>query len=253
MTSYYNTKKKILIVEEIKRWIADVLSVPSDHFNGMPPCPYAKQAWVNGKVKVDFGGQGKIIRTIDDWPDECDIVIMVVPDDWKYSDVEDWCDQENEHLAKDDFVVIPFVPGSRVESGQPDEELEDWDPLVEEEYAMVFIQSLSELETASAHLMSKGYYKNCTEQFMEYVNKRSERYGNARIQEGHEEGFEEEDRQEDAAVGHEEDEVQEEVIADGKEENSQKGSVREHSRETQAHQGGERREDAQARIEGCAD
>jgi len=193
MTDYYNTKKKIAIVEEIKRWITDVLSVPSKHFNGIPPCPYAKLAWLNNKVKVDFGGRKKIDQYIYDWPYETDVVIVVIDQPWDFDDIEAWCDESNKQLVGDDLVLIPFVPGSEIDTGQPEEEQTNWEPVVEEEYAMVFIQCLSELEKASAHLMSKGYYKNCSSQFMEYVTKRAERYGNARIQEDHEEEEEADD------------------------------------------------------------
>ena len=30
----------------------EFLSVPHPAFNGLPPCPYAKQVWLNNKVKV---------------------------------------------------------------------------------------------------------------------------------------------------------------------------------------------------------
>ena len=189
MTDYYSTKKKIKIVEEIKRWIFGVLSVPSSHFNGLPPCPYAKQAWIDGKVKVDFGGGRKIDETLYDFPNTADIVIVVITEPWDFDDIEDWCEEINKQLAKakEDLVLIPFVPGNETHTGQPEEEMTNWEPLVEEEYAMVFVQFLSDLEIASAHLMSQGYYNNCPAKFMEYVSKRAERYKNARIQEDHEE------------------------------------------------------------------
>ena len=202
MTTYYDSKWKLMVVEEIKRWINDVLSVPSDHFNGLPPCPYAKQAWVNGNVKVNFGGRRQIDEATYDWPQDSDVVIVVITEPWDFDDIEEWCEESNKLLANEDFVLMPFVPGSKIDNGQPEEESTNWEPLLEDEYAMVFIQSLSELETASSHLMSKGYYKNCTEQFMKYVNNRAERYANARSQqEVHEKGFEEEGFEE---AGHQE-------------------------------------------------
>lgn len=68
---------------------------------------------------------------------------------------------------------MEFVPGIGVESGQPDDEMEDWPHLIDEDYAMVFIQRSSDLKQASEMLDKKGYYKNCTAQFKTYVSERN--------------------------------------------------------------------------------
>ena len=36
----------------IDSWIEDLLSIPNPAFANLPPCPYAKAAWVEGKVIV---------------------------------------------------------------------------------------------------------------------------------------------------------------------------------------------------------
>ena len=36
----------------IDSWIEDLLSIPNPAFANMPPCPYAKAAWIEGKVIV---------------------------------------------------------------------------------------------------------------------------------------------------------------------------------------------------------
>ena len=37
---------------EIKTWILKVLSKPNHIFNNLPPCPFAKKAWAEGRVKL---------------------------------------------------------------------------------------------------------------------------------------------------------------------------------------------------------
>ena len=37
---------------KVEDWINDLLSVPNPAFEGMPPCPYAKKAWLDGNVIV---------------------------------------------------------------------------------------------------------------------------------------------------------------------------------------------------------
>lgn len=78
---------------------------------------------------------------------------------------------------------------------------------------MIFVQSLTELEEASENLKSKGYYKNCSNEFMEYVRKRSERAQHAWQEEDDEArtGEEEQEQEQDACGSSEEDQGQEEV------------------------------------------
>ena len=40
------------LASDIESWIHNTLSTRSEVFNGLPPCPYAKSAWVDGKVVV---------------------------------------------------------------------------------------------------------------------------------------------------------------------------------------------------------
>jgi hypothetical protein len=82
---------------------------------------------------------------------------------------------------------MAFVPGGGPDTGQPAEEMEDWDPLVDEEYAMVFIQSLSDVNDASESLEASGYYENCTPEFRKYVFDRRKGTDHARQQEVNEE------------------------------------------------------------------
>ena len=36
--------------EDLENWIVETLSKPNPIFNNLPPCPYAKKAWLDGKV-----------------------------------------------------------------------------------------------------------------------------------------------------------------------------------------------------------
>lgn len=190
---------RLHIVAEIQRWSRQVLEKPSSHFNGLPPCPYAKKAWLDRRVQVDFGGKETVMKHTKNWDDSLDLLI-VVTEDWEWGDIDEWCDGENDKLSDDDLTLMAFVPGDDEEgTGQPEEEATDWEPLVEEPYAMVFIQRLSKVNAASMSLQQAGYYKNCKAGFLEYVTNRRERQHNAWIEEDEEEGCQQEDHQEDAA------------------------------------------------------
>ena len=38
--------------EDLENWIVETLSKPNPIFNNLPPCPYAKKAWLDGKVLI---------------------------------------------------------------------------------------------------------------------------------------------------------------------------------------------------------
>ena len=41
-----------MIKDDIRSWSREVLEVPNPELNGLPACPYAKQAWKQNKVRV---------------------------------------------------------------------------------------------------------------------------------------------------------------------------------------------------------
>ena len=65
------------IEADIRNWSKNFLEVPSDKLNGLPPCPYAADAWLKNKVKFDintgFEGLTKQIKEFDNH--KYDIVI----------------------------------------------------------------------------------------------------------------------------------------------------------------------------------
>ena len=38
--------------QDLKNWILDYLSKPNPVFNNLPPCPFAKKAWLDGNVEI---------------------------------------------------------------------------------------------------------------------------------------------------------------------------------------------------------
>ena len=168
--------------QEIELWADKVLAKPSDHFNGQPACPFALPALRRKAVQIFFGGQHAVNDICRMWPNLSIELALVVQDndEWCSEDIEKWCESMNETLSSQDLVLMPFVPSSNALTGQAEEETTDWEPLIEDEYTMVFVQNLSALKNASDYLESKGYYQKCTSHFKEYVRHRSERLENAR-------------------------------------------------------------------------
>ena len=61
--------------EKIEEWVLNTLSEPHNKFGDLPPCPYAKKAWLDGNVEVkmwkDFGS-----FRYDKWEKEVTIYVM---------------------------------------------------------------------------------------------------------------------------------------------------------------------------------
>ena len=62
IVSYYAPDER-KIAEEIRAWSAHALENSSPHFNGLPPCPYARAAWRENQVTILFGQPGDQLLT----------------------------------------------------------------------------------------------------------------------------------------------------------------------------------------------
>jgi hypothetical protein len=155
------------IEADIRKWSHDFLEVPNAKLNGLPPCPYAKQAWIDNKVKfsVNTGVDGLLQEVAEFESHEYDIVVWaseLLPD---ISYLDGFCDGVNEamSIAGHDMHLMVFHPDYDAEDAGLDFLVEDGvsDPNLE--YCMVFVQKLSLLDDAALSLEKSGYYKHFPE------------------------------------------------------------------------------------------
>ena len=63
--------------DQLKKWILDFLSKPNPAFDNLPPCPYAKKAWVDGHVKIkQFENFDRLDQDLISFPYNTDEVII---------------------------------------------------------------------------------------------------------------------------------------------------------------------------------
>lgn len=162
--AFFDTPKERAIVEEILAWSAQVLEVPSEHFNGLPPCPYAKKAWAEGRVSILFKYERNyqcLWSTISQFDDAFDLVVIVDLVEDRGSEVfHSYLDGVNEAIARGIFIdkdvwVMGFHPDD-----EPNDFVQDVSFEVETDdmYAMIFVQRLTKLHVAADKLHKKGYY-----------------------------------------------------------------------------------------------
>jgi hypothetical protein len=140
--------------EYLTKWVEEVLSVPHELLNGLPVCPFARQALIENKV--EFFRTSDYVKDIadklDNWNDSIHALVFVCDDDvdpkqfvadvkklnLKYLD-------ENLVLLEDHTKIDEPFHGIKFNNGK---------------FNIVIAQRLKSINEASAHLARKGYYIN---------------------------------------------------------------------------------------------
>jgi len=152
---------------DIRAWSEEFLEKPSDKLGGLPPCPYARKAWLNNRVHFSihesFDSLFNVVYNYTQDTSICDVLIWAsyeIPDQPYFEGVVDGIN-ETFSLLKKDVYLMGFHPDFDAEDA-------DFDLLSsyqfqgeeEKEYVMVFLQPLSKLDDASLELEKTDYYKS---------------------------------------------------------------------------------------------
>jgi hypothetical protein len=173
----------INVEREIRNWIFGYLSVPSEHYGGNKPCPFAAKSWLEARVTVTIGGPEMVQQIISTWSDSYDLRIVAVDPKLSWPKIEEYCEAFNPGLVGRDLVLIPFVP-DEMEPGDPAAEETEWGQVIDDIYPMIFVQRLSKVNEFSRLLEGRGYYDRTSERFKKYVaDRRESEVKHARIKE----------------------------------------------------------------------
>jgi len=151
------------IEADIRRWSHEFLEVPNTKLNGLPPCPYARQAWLDNKVifSINTGMDGLVKEVANFNEHDYDIIIWAnesLPD---MNYLDGWCDGVNEAMsvAGKDMHLMVFHPDYDAEEAGLDFLIEEGTEEHSATYCMVFVQLLSKLDDAALSLEKSGYYE----------------------------------------------------------------------------------------------
>ena len=168
------------IEDDLKHWSKTVLEVPNKHLNGLPACPYAKAAWASNKVKVmehDSIFDGTVLASEQFWKHDYELIIVVSFKIPEFEEFDHWVRSLNDVFSPQDLHLMGFHP----EYGAEDADLDflydhEWESDIRDDYCMIFLQSLSQVDDASKILEKKGYYDAFRHvEYEELVLKRRER------------------------------------------------------------------------------
>tara|TARA_R110001592_G_scaffold278083_1_gene545346 strand:+ start:423 stop:971 length:549 start_codon:yes stop_codon:yes gene_type:complete len=160
-----------LISQEIKSWSKEILEKPIPLFANMPPCPFARKAWLDKHVQVHVvKNLDQIIYIKNRLSPQDETVHVVAWTNWQATtkeQFEDWLDRKN----KNHFGI--WLMGFHPEA-EDLEEISEFEGIVEDDYALILVQSLDHLVEASNKLMRTKYYDTSCKEDMNYINQRKE-------------------------------------------------------------------------------
>ena len=151
-----------MIKDDLRSWSREVLEVANPALNGLPACPYAQETWKQNKVDVietNHIGIETIAQANKFHNNQYDLVVVAsfsFPTPYQFTEFIGFLNDTYTHR---DIYIMGFHPEYGAEEADLDFLYEhDWTSSIDEEYAMLFIQSLSQVDDASLKLEKLGYY-----------------------------------------------------------------------------------------------
>lgn len=180
----------VLIAQEIQQWSEEILENPSPLFGGLPPCPFARRAWMKNCVMIHVTPDINTVTEIKAFHPPTDELLHIVAwtgyDDMYPDEFDDWVHQQNQnHFG---VWIMGFHPDSPEDPLTP-----EFSGNGADDYALLLVQSFTHLVEASASLRPTRYYSRFPADDMAYIERRKEIYDawnekvDAKAQQGREE------------------------------------------------------------------
>ena len=147
------------ITSQIETWITTVLDTPNSKFGNLPPCPYAKKAWVDGNVSIKMFDDVQSF-TPQDWDKEVNIYVM---NPWISSELlsemaKNYNNMYSDYLFLEEHPdLIEDVGGFVVNQGK---------------LILLIVQDRKPLEEARKKLQETNYYENWTSEMKKRIIER---------------------------------------------------------------------------------
>ena len=142
------------VVEDVKEWIGEFVTKPNPLLQNLPPCPYAKQAMLEDKVKILVPTEGSISfnikEAIQHFDHALDLVMLVFDPDSIDAGLFEKIVWQWNTASDTEYVLLDDHPGN--------EENVNGVIMNNGKYAIVFIQKLEKLNEASDYLKTKTKY-----------------------------------------------------------------------------------------------
>lgn len=160
---------------DVYNWIETKLSHDLDEFNGMPACPFAKQAMLDDKIKCVhlknvFGNivmpdyfLAELENFTYHWPKNKEVIVLGCdPNNISAQSLSEVAEHANStFLAKRGYIVLEDHPADTETVAGYTVNQGDW--------ALLLLQSRKKIVGAREILKKRGYYKNWDENYYKEV------------------------------------------------------------------------------------
>ena len=146
--------------QNLKNWILDYLSKPNPVFNNLPPCPFAKKAWLDGHVEIiKFESYDQIRQSIKEIVGSMVKIFYyeypLLPTAEKLRTIVEWLGRDNP-----DYIFYDEHPNTVEEVGGE---------IVNSGVTAIIVQDRKDLLEKRAELHKTGYYDKWTPEMKERI------------------------------------------------------------------------------------
>ena len=163
----------VLICNEIRDWSEKILEVPSEDHGGLPPCPFARQAWMQENIMVHVTPELEaVIEMKALYPPTSDTMHILAWTEAQELTTEQfylWIDLQN----RNHFGV--WLTGFHPDA-EEDENIPEYKGLGADDYAIILMQSYKHLVGASKRLLRTRYYRSYSPEDMTIIRNRMEKF-----------------------------------------------------------------------------
>ena len=149
--------------QDIEQWIVNFVEVPHPALGGFPPCPYARSARLKKSYEVFLGVDPYYdLKNRARWGMSGREVIIYAydPAEWPHSLFGASIDNANrEFLLRADILALEDHP----------DDVENVNGVImnQGKYALVLVQSLSDLNAKARQMAAKGFYDSWPEDYLQ--------------------------------------------------------------------------------------
>jgi hypothetical protein len=149
--------------QDIEQWIVEFLEIPHPALGGFPPCPYARSARLKKSYEIYIGADPyyDLKNRARYGMGNKEVVIYVYdPKEWNHDMFASSIEAANtEFLLPADILALEDHP----------DDVENVNGVImnQGKYAMVLVQSLSDLNTKAKLVARKGFYDTWSEEYLQ--------------------------------------------------------------------------------------
>lgn len=149
--------------QDIEQWIVEFLEIPHPALGGFPPCPYARSARLKKSYEIYIGADPyyDLKNRARYGMGNKEVVIYVYdPMEWNHDMFASSIEAANtEFLLPADILALEDHP----------DDVENVNGVImnQGKYAMILVQSLSDLNTKAKLVARKGFYDTWSEEYLQ--------------------------------------------------------------------------------------